>query len=166
MKGIALGHYIANVRDLEFNILEVLDVGAVLGTGRYSELDVDTVRTILSEAARLAEGPVVESFAFADCTVSIIEPPVRKGGIAFSSSPRPYSTPIPLGPSILCPENAAKSTPSAWRSTGWCGTDWQTSSTVSAPMTLAGLPGRPRRHRTRHVGMMAEGNHFDSLVQL
>ncbi|CFE39095.1 Uncharacterised protein [Mycobacterium tuberculosis] len=66
-------------------------------------------------------------------TVSIIEPPVRNGGICASSSRRPYSTPIPLGPSILCPENAAKSTPSSCRSTGWCGTDWQASSTVSAP---------------------------------
>ncbi|MEK0652015.1 acyl-CoA dehydrogenase N-terminal domain-containing protein, partial [Mycobacterium ulcerans] len=61
-----MGHYIANVRDLEFNLFEVLDVGAVLGTGKYSELDADTVRTILSEAARLAEGPVAETFAAAD----------------------------------------------------------------------------------------------------
>jgi len=34
-----LGHYIANVRDLEFNLFEVLDIGAVLGTVGYSELD-------------------------------------------------------------------------------------------------------------------------------
>ncbi|MCA2265699.1 butyryl-CoA dehydrogenase [Mycobacterium marseillense] len=61
-----MGHYIANVRDLEFNLFEVLDIGAVLGTGDYSELDEETVRTILAEAARLAEGPVAESFAFAD----------------------------------------------------------------------------------------------------
>ncbi|OMC51039.1 butyryl-CoA dehydrogenase [Mycobacterium sp. IS-2888] len=61
-----MGHYIANVRDLEFNLFEVLDVGAVLGTGSYADLDADTVRTILAEAARLAEGPVAESFAFAD----------------------------------------------------------------------------------------------------
>jgi alkylation response protein AidB-like acyl-CoA dehydrogenase len=69
-----LGHYIANVRDLEFNILEVLDVGAMLGTGAYSDLDVDTVRTILSEAARLAEGPVAESFAFADRNPPVFDP--------------------------------------------------------------------------------------------
>jgi alkylation response protein AidB-like acyl-CoA dehydrogenase len=61
-----VGHYIANVRDLEFNLFEVLDVGAVLGTGNYSDLDDDTVRTILAEAARLAAGPVAETFAFAD----------------------------------------------------------------------------------------------------
>ncbi|ORB48596.1 acyl-CoA dehydrogenase [Mycobacterium persicum] len=69
-----MGHYIANVRDLEFNLFEVLDVGAVLGTGRYSELDADTVRTILAEAARLAEGPVAETFAYADRNPPVFDP--------------------------------------------------------------------------------------------
>ena len=69
-----MGHYIANVRDLEFNLLEVLEVGAVLGTGRYSDLDEDTVRTILAEAARLAEGPVAESFAAADRNPPVFDP--------------------------------------------------------------------------------------------
>jgi alkylation response protein AidB-like acyl-CoA dehydrogenase len=74
VEGIALGHYIANVRDLEFNLFEVLDVGAVLGTGQYSDLDADTVRTILAEAARLAEGPVAETFAFADRNPPVFDP--------------------------------------------------------------------------------------------
>ncbi|MCV7442305.1 acyl-CoA dehydrogenase [Mycobacterium paraense] len=69
-----MGHYIANVRDLEFNLFDVLEVGAVLGTGRYSDLDADTVRTILSEAARLAEGPVAESFAAADRNPPVFDP--------------------------------------------------------------------------------------------
>jgi alkylation response protein AidB-like acyl-CoA dehydrogenase len=69
-----LGHYIANVRDLEFNLFEVLDIGAVLGTGQYSDLDADTVRTILAEAARLAEGPVADSFAFADRNPPVFDP--------------------------------------------------------------------------------------------
>ena len=69
-----MGHYIANVRDLEFNLFEVLDVGAVLGAGRYSDLDEDTVRTILAEAARLAEGPVAESFASADRSPPVFDP--------------------------------------------------------------------------------------------
>ncbi len=69
-----MGHYIANVRDLDFNLFEVLDLGAVLGTGRYSDLDEETVRTILAEAARLAEGPVAESFAFADRNPPVFAP--------------------------------------------------------------------------------------------
>jgi alkylation response protein AidB-like acyl-CoA dehydrogenase len=77
-----LGHYIANVRDLEFNIFEVLEVGAVLGNGQYSELDTDTVRTILSEAARLAEGPVAESFAFADRNPPVFDPDAHTISVA------------------------------------------------------------------------------------
>jgi len=69
-----LGHYIANVRDLEFNLFEVLGIGAVLGTGGYRDLDEETVRTILAEAARLAEGPVAESFAFADRNPPVFDP--------------------------------------------------------------------------------------------
>ena len=69
-----MSHYIANVRDLEFNVFEVLDVGAVLGAGQYSDLDADTVRTILSEAARFAEGPVAETFVFADRNPPVFDP--------------------------------------------------------------------------------------------
>jgi len=69
-----VNHYIANVRDIEFNLFEVFDVGAVLGTGSYSDLDEDTVRTILAEAARLAEGPVAESFAIADRNPPVFDP--------------------------------------------------------------------------------------------
>ncbi len=74
MKGTTLGHYIANVRDLEFNLFEVLEVGAVLGAGSYVDLDEDTVRTILTEAARLAEGPLAESFASADRHPPVFDP--------------------------------------------------------------------------------------------
>ncbi|HTX95276.1 MAG TPA: acyl-CoA dehydrogenase [Mycobacterium sp.] len=69
-----MGHYIANVRDIEFNLFEVLEVGAVLGAGRYGDLDEDTVRTIVAEAARLAEGPVAETFAFADRNPPVFDP--------------------------------------------------------------------------------------------
>ena len=36
-------------------------------------------------------------------TCSIIDPPVRNGGMAASSSYRPYSTPTPAGPQHLVP---------------------------------------------------------------
>jgi alkylation response protein AidB-like acyl-CoA dehydrogenase len=73
-RGKALGHYIANVRDLEFNLFEVLGLASVLGSGRYRELDVDTVRTMLDEVARLAEGPLAESFADADRNPPVFDP--------------------------------------------------------------------------------------------
>jgi alkylation response protein AidB-like acyl-CoA dehydrogenase len=69
-----VGHYIANLRDLEFNLFEVLNIGTVLGSGRYRDLDVDTVHTMLDEVARLAEGPVADSFADADRNPPAFEP--------------------------------------------------------------------------------------------
>jgi len=69
-----LGHYIANLRDLKFNLFEVLNIGTVLGSGRYRDLDVDTVHTMLDEVARLAEGPIAESFADADRNPPVFEP--------------------------------------------------------------------------------------------
>jgi alkylation response protein AidB-like acyl-CoA dehydrogenase len=69
-----VGHYIANLRDVEFNLFEVLRLGTVLGSGRYRDFDVDTVHTMLDEVARLAEGPIAESFAEADRNPPVFEP--------------------------------------------------------------------------------------------
>ena len=46
-------------------------------------------------------------------TLLIMSPPVMNGGISSSKSRLPYSTPIPVGPSILWPENTWKSQSSA-----------------------------------------------------
>lgn len=61
-----MAHYKSNVRDLEFNLFEVLDLGEVLDSGTYGELDREVVSDILHEVSRLAEGPVAESFEDAD----------------------------------------------------------------------------------------------------
>jgi alkylation response protein AidB-like acyl-CoA dehydrogenase len=61
-----MGHYKANLRDIEFNLFEVLELDKLLDTGAYGDLDSDTAREILSEVRRLAEGPVADSFAAAD----------------------------------------------------------------------------------------------------
>jgi alkylation response protein AidB-like acyl-CoA dehydrogenase len=61
-----MGHYKSNVRDLEFNMFELLKLDEVLAGEAFGDLDGDSVRQMLSEAARLAEGPVAESFADSD----------------------------------------------------------------------------------------------------
>ena len=61
-----MGHYKSNVRDLEFNLFEVLDLEKALATGEFGDLDGATVRQMLEEAARMAEGPLAEAFADAD----------------------------------------------------------------------------------------------------
>ena len=61
-----MGHYRSNVRDLEFNLFEVLGLDTVLDSGAYGDLDTATVREILREVARLSEGPIADSFIEAD----------------------------------------------------------------------------------------------------
>src|SRR3954463_11257691 len=61
-----MGHYKANLRDLEFNLFEVFGRDQVLGTGPYADVDLDTAKAVLEEVRVLAEGPLAESFADAD----------------------------------------------------------------------------------------------------
>ena len=61
-----MAHYKSNVRDLEFNLFEVLQLEKVLASGEFGDLDAASIRDMLDEAARLAEGPLAESFAECD----------------------------------------------------------------------------------------------------
>jgi alkylation response protein AidB-like acyl-CoA dehydrogenase len=69
-----MGHYKSNVRDLEFNLFEVLNLEKALATGQFGDLDGEAVRQMLDEAARLAEGPLAESFAEADRNPPTFDP--------------------------------------------------------------------------------------------
>jgi len=69
-----MGHYKSNVRDLEFNLFEVLGLGSLLDSGAYGDLDTDTVKEMLNEVRRLAEGPLAESFADADRNPPVFDP--------------------------------------------------------------------------------------------
>lgn len=61
-----MSHYKSNLRDLEFNLFEVYELDTILQSGEFGDLTADTVRSMLPEAARLAEGPVAAPYAEAD----------------------------------------------------------------------------------------------------
>ncbi|MGA6163084.1 acyl-CoA dehydrogenase [Amycolatopsis magusensis] len=69
-----MGHYKSNVRDLEFNLFEVLGVQERLGKGVLAESDEETARGVLSELNKLAVGPLAESFADADRNPPVYDP--------------------------------------------------------------------------------------------
>jgi alkylation response protein AidB-like acyl-CoA dehydrogenase len=69
-----MGHYKANLRDIEFTLFEVLGVQRVLGTGPYADMDLDTARSILAEIERLATGPLAASFADGDRNPPTFDP--------------------------------------------------------------------------------------------
>jgi alkylation response protein AidB-like acyl-CoA dehydrogenase len=61
-----MGHYKSNLRDINFNLFEVLRRQDLLGAPPYADLDEETVRSILDEVNRLATGPLADSFADTD----------------------------------------------------------------------------------------------------
>ncbi len=69
-----MGHFKSNLRDIEFNLFEVLRRQDVLGSGPFADVDEDTARGILDEVNRLAEGPVADSFADADRNPPVFDP--------------------------------------------------------------------------------------------
>jgi alkylation response protein AidB-like acyl-CoA dehydrogenase len=69
-----MGHYKSNVRDIEFNLFEVLQRQDLLGSVHFPDIDLETARGILSEVDRLATGPIAESFADADRNPPVFDP--------------------------------------------------------------------------------------------
>jgi alkylation response protein AidB-like acyl-CoA dehydrogenase len=69
-----VSHYKSNVRDQVFNLFEVFGVDRVLGEGTFAELDEDTIREMLAEIVRIAEGPVADSFAESDRNPPVFDP--------------------------------------------------------------------------------------------
>jgi alkylation response protein AidB-like acyl-CoA dehydrogenase len=69
-----MSHYKSNLRDIEFNLFEVLRRQDVLGSPPFADLDPDTVRGILAEVNRLATGPLAASFADADRHPPVFDP--------------------------------------------------------------------------------------------
>ena len=61
-----MSHYIANLRDIEFCLFDLLERESVLGTSIYSELDRETVMGMLEEMKRLSENDLAASFVEGD----------------------------------------------------------------------------------------------------
>src|SRR3984957_8587554 len=69
-----MGHFKSNLRDIEFNLFEVLRRQDLLGREPFGEVDEETARGILDEVNRLATGPVAESFAEAARPPPVFDP--------------------------------------------------------------------------------------------
>ena len=69
-----MSHYKSNMRDIEFNLFEVLGRDEVLGSGPFEEIDTDTARSILAEVDRMARGELAESFEDGDRNPPVFDP--------------------------------------------------------------------------------------------
>lgn len=87
-----MGHYKSNLRDIEFNLFEVLGRDKLYGTGPFEDMDVETAKSILEEVVRLAENDLAESFAEADRTPPVFDPETGTAPVpaAFKKSYQAY----------------------------------------------------------------------------
>jgi alkylation response protein AidB-like acyl-CoA dehydrogenase len=69
-----VSHYKTNLRDIEFNLFEVLGRDDVLGTGPFGEVDGETARSILAEVDRLAREELASSYADSDRNPPVFDP--------------------------------------------------------------------------------------------
>ena len=61
-----MSHYRSNLRDIEFNLFEVLHIEDHLGMADWPDLDADTVRDVLQEIERLAREDFAASYVDQD----------------------------------------------------------------------------------------------------
>jgi len=87
-----VSHYKSNVRDQVFNLFEVFGVDKALGEGAFSDLDTETATEMLGEMARLAEGPLADSFAEGDRNPPVFDPKTHTVALpeAFKDSVRAF----------------------------------------------------------------------------
>ena len=135
-----MGHYKSNLRDIEFNLFEVLGTDRVLGTGPFAEIDVATAREILAEVDRMAREDLAASFEEADRTPPVFDPETHTAPVpeAFKKSYRAWMDAEYWRLGTLA-ELGGTPAPSSWsgRSARWC----------SAPTPRSGCtaPGRCSR---------------------
>ncbi|WP_341927168.1 acyl-CoA dehydrogenase [Nocardioides psychrotolerans] len=69
-----MSHYKSNLRDIEFNLFEVLGRDEILGSGLFGEVDGDTAREILGEVDRLAREDLAASYEDSDRNPPVFDP--------------------------------------------------------------------------------------------
>ena len=109
-----MSHYKSNLRDIFFNLFEVLGRDEVLGHGPYEDMDHDTAVAVLTEIERLATTKLASSYVDGDRNPPVYDPATedrgscrrrsrRRTGLCWtpastSSSCRPSSAGSPVRP--------------------------------------------------------------------
>jgi alkylation response protein AidB-like acyl-CoA dehydrogenase len=69
-----MSHYKHNLRDLEFNLFELLGRDQLLGHGRYADVDVEVAREMLRQMAELATEQLAPSLVDSDRNPPVFDP--------------------------------------------------------------------------------------------
>ena len=83
-----MSHYRTNLRDIEFNLFEVLARQELLGAGPFEDIDEETARAILTEVERLAREELAASYEESDRHPPVFDPVTGRADVpaAFARS--------------------------------------------------------------------------------
>ncbi|RYB89529.1 acyl-CoA dehydrogenase [Nocardioides glacieisoli] len=79
-----MSHYKTNLRDIEFNLFEVLGRDEVLGTGPFGEIDAESAREILREVERLSREDIAASYEDSDRNPPVFDPATHTAPVSES----------------------------------------------------------------------------------
>jgi len=106
-----MGHYIANLRDIQFCLFDLLGREEILGKGIFADIDKDTANGMLDEMKRLSENEIAASFVEADRLGVDFDPKTGEGKLPeiFKKSYRAYmdaewwriDAPVELGGTLI-----------------------------------------------------------------
>jgi alkylation response protein AidB-like acyl-CoA dehydrogenase len=69
-----VSHYKSNLRDIEFNLFEVLGRDEILGQGPFTEVDTESAKEILREVERLSREDLAASYEDSDRNPPVFDP--------------------------------------------------------------------------------------------
>jgi alkylation response protein AidB-like acyl-CoA dehydrogenase len=69
-----VSHYKSNLRDIHFNLFELLGRQEILGAGPFEEMDVETAKEILAEVERVCREDLAASFEDGDRNPPVFDP--------------------------------------------------------------------------------------------
>ncbi|MFT4187411.1 MAG: acyl-CoA dehydrogenase [Aeromicrobium sp.] len=72
-----MSHYKSNLRDVEFNLFELLGRDEVYGQGIFADFDVDAAKDILGEVDRMAREEIAASFEASDRDPAVYDPETK-----------------------------------------------------------------------------------------
>ncbi|MBU6263311.1 MAG: acyl-CoA dehydrogenase C-terminal domain-containing protein [Actinomycetales bacterium] len=106
-----MGHYIANLRDIQFCLFDLLGREEILGKGLFADIDKDTANGMLEEFKRLAENEIAASFVDGDRLGVEFDPKTGEGKLpeSFKKSFNAYmdaewwriDAPVELGGTLI-----------------------------------------------------------------
>jgi alkylation response protein AidB-like acyl-CoA dehydrogenase len=79
-----VSHYKSNLRDIHFNLFELLGRQDILGAGPFEEMDVDTAKEILAEVDRISREDLAASFEDGDRNPPVFDPKTNTAPVSES----------------------------------------------------------------------------------